>query len=759
MKKPLYFCLFAALAMIAVSGCNNKAKEEEPVEAKEEAMERFKQKEIRAYDGGEKIVYKTYDGKVLKTVETTGSYSYEDEIPERPSDERYHYDFAGWDITYDFADKATVAKAKYEKVLNEYEVRFVENGEIVNTQMVTYGEMPVVPEGFVANESIKAVRTHKTYYAKAKGNGEVGSLYLIYELSNEADEWYVMGYTGNEEHVVIPSIRNGLPVTTIETDSFITGTDIKSIYIPNTIKNIEPNAFRGIESLDTIELEDENPVYQLDESGAIFWVEDYYGEPWTHLTYVPSGRVDLLEISNVYDEIDDGALTNTNATIVKLPLNFLKMLDILGDRYDNNSIKQVIITQGHIRSAMFKDMTELYSVTIKEDNPDASGSYIAENAFEGCINLRGIALPSFITEISYEAFKGCTNLEDVVLSFGDMAIESFGKDVFEGCDKLKGYLNQGVLFLGNETHKYQIPVKVTDQLGSSFVVPADTLVIPDRLFYKNQILEDVDFSQCTRLKSIGEEAFYQCLNLDLYSETHCLPETLEEVGYKAFASTKYDESVSAWLYLHINDSNRKYCMVNLKKACTDFELGYYCKFIDRYGLKNGFDTITNPDNNPNFEAHKTKILIESYHFVRAARSMTTVTSSSFQYGNYPYIGNLDPYCCYNVGVTSFGYLASGNQSNYLGEIGEFAFYYSKLDSNMMFGTYIRTIGSCAFFYGIKASVTLNIPNYLLFVDNYVFYADYRFTLKFKGSQIPDTWDQNFDGYNGSNTNNTYLFNQ
>ena len=772
MKRTLLYFLFATLAVTAIAGC--KKQEKEDFQTKEDAMISLAKKKVVPYDEGEKIVYKTFDGQELKTINAKESYSYDGEIPTKHSDDRFNYDFAGWDVTYSAKEKATIAKAKYEKTLREYEVRFMNSDdEVINTQMVKYGQKPVVPEGFIANEKVKEVFQNTTYRQKAMTRG--GSVYtdgLIFEVLDGKSEFAVINYYGEDEHVDIPSIYSGLPVTTIAADAFLNAPHVKTIAIPNSITHIEPYAFRGMESFESFILEEGNTVYALDPTGAIYYNEYWHQgqedeEIYPHLLYVPSGKVDLLEISENYFSIKDGALDHTNATILKVSASAFLYCDYIFGENNNNNVKQLIFTSGYIGDKKCENMTNLYSVTIyaepEDDEEYKFGDYIGNAAFKGCTNLRGISIPSQITSLGAEAFMGCSSLEDVTLSFGDLVINSIGKDCFTGCENIRGYLHQGVVFLGNETHKYQIPVRVTADLEQEFVVPADTLTIPDYLFEKNQTLTDVNFEQCERLISIGEKAFYQCSVLDLYTEKHYLPATLEDVGYKAFTGTKYDPeaSDSSWLWVRDSGDDYKYCCVNLLKNCGGFVLGKLCKFIDPYALRNGFDTISiGSEGNSKYEVYKSKILAYSYHIVRVARDVTIVNTNSFNLGNYPYLADVEPYCCYKVPLTSFGLLSSNeNREYFISRIGEYAFSYCHLNNTLKFNNNLEYIGEKAFFNGIYASVTLKIYNKLAYAGDCAFVGDYRFTLKFQGSQIPETWDKNFDGKQGVNTGNTYLFNQ
>jgi hypothetical protein len=61
----------------------------------------------------------------------------------------------------------------------------------------------------------------------------------------------ITGYTGTNDMVVIPSAINGLPVTSIGTNSF-DGSGIMDVSISDTVINIGANAFLGCTSLTNI---------------------------------------------------------------------------------------------------------------------------------------------------------------------------------------------------------------------------------------------------------------------------------------------------------------------------------------------------------------------------------------------------------------------------------------------------------------------------------------------------------------------------
>jgi hypothetical protein len=763
-KKQLLLIASLLLPMLSLAGCKKQSQANSLT--KEQSAKLLAEKAVIPYEGGQKIVFKTFDGQKIKAVYTSDPYSYKGEIPTREDDEKYHYLFSGWNVTYDFDAKETIATAQYEKELRKYEISFVSDGQVISKDYYEYGTIPVAPDGFEATESIKPVYRDQKYINKVNYlSGDYYSEGLIFVLLDNKTEFAVNNYFGEEENIVIPETYNNLPVTAIQQDAFINAPGIKTINIPKTVKNIEANAFRGLESFEYFELDEENPVYKLDSSGAIYYIEtDSHGEEYKYLLYVPSGKSDLLEISDSYFRIVDGALNKTNATTLKLASDFLSMCDIFGGTFDNN-VKSVILTSGYIHDKMFMDMTELYSVTIYEDDGlgvNDFGTYIGEKAFKGCSNLRGISIPSQITRIEDEAFAGCTSLEDVRLSFDELTIEYVGTNAFLGDENLKGYDKDGVIYLGNPTYKYQIPVIVTDNVSPHVEIPKDTLLIPERLFEKNQIIEDLTFEEDCRIKRIGEKAFNQCVNLDLYSNIHYLPTSLTEVGYMAFSNTKYDENKSAWLYTRIDETDCKYCLVNLIKNCTTWQITKYTKFVDPYGLKNGIDDLQYKDGveNSTFTIHNGKILTTGYTVLHATTKTTTVDEAVFQY-RVPYIGVIAPYAFKDISsLTTCIFLNKSGNNNSISQVGEYAFYYCVV-GGLYLNRYLKSVGAFAFKGSIKANTTLKINKLLTYAGSEAFNPAstyYGYTLQFESDHIPETWDINFDGEQGNHSKNTYQFN-
>src|SRR5262245_30719444 len=81
---------------------------------------------------------------------------------------------------------------------------------------------------------------------------------LTYTVTNERVT--ITGYTGASLHVVIPSMINGLPVTSIGTGAVFSGS-IASFTIPDSITNIADGAFYYCASLTNIMVDPLSSAY------------------------------------------------------------------------------------------------------------------------------------------------------------------------------------------------------------------------------------------------------------------------------------------------------------------------------------------------------------------------------------------------------------------------------------------------------------------------------------------------------------------
>lgn len=192
-------------------------------------------------------------------------------------------------------------------------------------------------------------------------------------------------YTGSGGNVEIPSMIDGLPVTSIGADNFQTNvfdncTSLTGVTIPNSVTNIGWDIFNDCKNLNSITASKQNSAYSS-VNGVLF------NHDQTTLIRYPRGKAGSYTIPDSVTTIDDCAFFKcTRLTSVKIP--------------DHVKI---------IGPYAFNRCTGLTSVTI----PNRVTS-IDLYAFYGCKGLTTITFPKSITFIGLQAFAACTRLKSVV---------------------------------------------------------------------------------------------------------------------------------------------------------------------------------------------------------------------------------------------------------------------------------------------------------------------------------------------------------
>ena len=202
---------------------------------------------------------------------------------------------------------------------------------------------------------------------------ENGIKYFI--IDNEA---HIVGPVGSVYSVTIPDTINGYPVTIIRDYAFAE-TSIRSIKIPDTIREIGDSAFYWT-NLTSINLSE-----GLERIGdyAFFWTNLYS-------VYIPDSLVYL----------GDGAFTYSSLS--KLP--DLKNIKHVGYfTFGHTSIGGTIVLESDIDygGSVFTGC-DINKVIVEKGTKTIPG-----NMFEDCRYLSTVIIPSSVTEIASNAFKGC----------------------------------------------------------------------------------------------------------------------------------------------------------------------------------------------------------------------------------------------------------------------------------------------------------------------------------------------------------------
>ena len=380
--------------------------------------------------------------------------------------------------------------------------------------------------------------------------------------------------------VVIPNT-----ITKINDLVFYNYTSLKSITIPETVKEIGKDAFNGCTSL-----------VKMNYLGGV--------EDWCNITFVNSYSNPIYYIKGLYinnELVTDIVIPNTAIKISEYAFyncESLKSIEILNGMtyiggsafYNCKALTSVTIPEGvtYIGGSAFYNCKALTSVTIPEGityiggsafygaplkyNEYDNGQYIGNennpylvfmnakdkatitsvtihndtkiiysNAFNGCTALNNITLPNDIIYIGDYAFSNCTNLTSVTMPNGVTAIgagafnmcsslksiniptsvTAIGSRAFYDCTALSVNAYGNGCYIGNENNPYLVLVWAKNDSITSCTVHDDTRFILDLAFSKCQSLTSLTIPK--NVISVGDSQFATLSTVIVYCEAERLP--------------------------------------------------------------------------------------------------------------------------------------------------------------------------------------------------------------------------------------------
>ena len=302
--------------------------------------------------------------------------------------------------------------------------------------------------------------------------------------------------------------------------------DIKSIIIPNCVKEIGEGSFRGCNKATSVTIP--NGVEIIGYRAFRFWQaltsiklpnsvttlkgETFYDCPQLTTVKLSKNLINcsnyefykcnnLSDIENNIVYADCFAVKVTNKTLSSYTLKegtkFLEAdcfnectnITSIGPKGSNASL-ELPNNIKHIGYNCFKNCTGLTSVKLPDDailrsycfsgctgltsiGPKGSNAslelpnnltVIEGNCFDGCTNITDVVLPNSITNVSFYVFNKCANLVSVTLP---ESVEAISFYIFSGCTKLKTIIVKSVN-----------PPKLSGDLFGSTVVEGRKIYVP-----------------------------------------------------------------------------------------------------------------------------------------------------------------------------------------------------------------------------------------------------------------------------------------
>ncbi len=289
-------------------------------------------------------------------------------------------------------------------------------------------------------------------------------------------------------------------IKTIGANAFKGCTNLKSLTLPNTVKSIGPSAFKYCKGLESV---------TVPKNVTSLGTEAFAGcTALREINFNP--ECDTLSVNSAFDgagKNSEGVIIRIGAAVKCIPHSFLMPQDkeqmpnvVLVDFSENNACER-------IGSSAFWECHTLKGVI----NLPQCLKEIGRDAFHECNMLEHINFPEALTAIGAYAFERCTSLKEIYIPAGVTKLVS----VFKGCGGLESIkvAESNPVFHCIDNCLIETQTKILLRGCSNSVIPADGSVTR---------LDNYSFDKCSKLESIVipdgvveiyNNAFKKCENL------------------------------------------------------------------------------------------------------------------------------------------------------------------------------------------------------------------------------------------------------
>lgn len=294
--------------------------------------------------------------------------------------------------------------------------------------------------------------------------GEIPFVIEIPEGIETIKENAFLGLKSTKNGAIMIVLGEG--VKRVEKGAF-TGCDIEKLYISDSVKFIDKDAFR-LSKIKEIMVDKTSPLFKS-ENGALF-----DREMTTLIRYGIGSEQNEYTVPDGVKIIGKRAFENTQQLeYVNLPESVSEIQD---GAFYNSGIKGIVLG----------------------DNVVAIG----QNAFAMCKSLKSFKVPCGLVSINHRLFYGCCELEEVIIPEG---VTSIGTEAFFGCSLLRE-ISLPKELVAIESGAFEGCKSLKD-----FPLPSNISAIEARTFKGCNCFEDVIIP--SNILKIGTEAFGACKRL------------------------------------------------------------------------------------------------------------------------------------------------------------------------------------------------------------------------------------------------------
>ncbi len=342
---------------------------------------------------------------------------------------------------------------------------------------------------------------------------------VVYNLLSVPDRQVEVGKADYKGNVVIPDVVNyngrELDVVAIGEYAFRDCAELTGVSIGKKVKTIKKGAFRGTTSLKELSIPanvSDIEHYALNECGIETFVLQDADE-----------RIDIGNSDNwgESNKEDQGLFYFCpNLVTVYWGREYLNKSTPYQRKGEppflrNKTVKKVVFSgSGYPQQAMFSNSEALQTIEFAEGN--FHGTIVDDSAFSYCNALESVSIPGCVMYVRGKAFEGCSNLKYVALEEG---LKTLGR----------------MCFSSTAVEEVTVPSSVTNISNYSF---SNCLNLRSIVFYSNCPLHGV-VNGCTNLETIvfgpattivdSPTAFSSCSALkDVRVQTSVPPQASDE---------------------------------------------------------------------------------------------------------------------------------------------------------------------------------------------------------------------------------------
>ncbi len=362
---------------------------------------------------------------------------------------------------------------------------------------------------------------------------------FTYEIAE--NQVTITAYTGSDEHVVIPSEIEGLPVKAIgetfeehgnvpfgPSYAFASNKTLKSVVIPDTVEYLGVMSFMSCEALETVQF---SANLRVIGQSAFFYCR----------------ALKEVILPDSLQELENEAFLACYALEkVKLPANLEKINDATFFSCRNLSDITLPSSVREIGENAFRSCNKLPSVDLSNVQTLKAGAFAAcfqlenatipedwevleDNVFSACTSFTEIQLPKNLKKIGSRTFNGCTNLTEIIIP---ESVTIIGSEAFKECFGLTQMtLPEGVSELGRGAFRRCVNL-------TNIVLPDGITELGESLFRDCSKLENVLIKG--QITMIGDDAFSGCGSLKSLE----LPASLADIGPRAFVGCSSLETIT-----------------------------------------------------------------------------------------------------------------------------------------------------------------------------------------------------------------------